>query len=483
MSRGLDPGRIARLSGFGMNASADGYVYRPASVGEVVEVLRVATEAGRKVVLRGSGLSYGDAAILSEAIVLDVSAMRRILAFDPETGLLEAEAGATIEDLWRTCLPQGWWPPVVSGTMFPTLAGALAMNIHGKNAFKAGPIGEHVREIDVVTGDGRLVTLGEGDPRLDAVIGSAGLLGCIVRVKLQMKRVASGDLRVLAISARSWDEQFEAFERHTPEADYVVSWIDAFARGSSEGRGQLHVAWHTEGDPSTLQATHQDLPSRILGVLPKSQVWRFLKPFNNRFGMRALNAAKHLGGRYAGNGKEVRQSLVAFSFLLDYVPDWRKAYLPGGFIQYQSFVPKEAARKVFSAQLRLQQEAGLESFLAVMKRHRQDRFLLSHGVDGYSLALDFKLTESTRSRVWELAHRMNDLVLEAGGRFYFAKDSTLRPEDADRYLGAETLQRLREAKREWDLHEVLSSALAERLRLLKHEKGPADAGPIEGEPV
>lgn len=466
MSRGLEPSRIARLSGFGMNGSADGYVYRPTSVEEVVEVLRVAREVGRKVVLRGSGLSYGDAAILPEAIVLDISQMRRILAFDPETGLLDAEAGATIEDLWRTCLPQGWWPPVVSGTMFPTLAGALSMNIHGKNAFKAGPIGEHVREVDVVTGDGRLVTLGEGDPRLRGVIGSAGLLGCIVRVKLQMKRVASGDLRVLAISARNWDEQFEAFERFTPEADYVVSWIDAFARGTSEGRGQLHVAWHKEGNPSTLQASHQDLPPRILGVLPKSQVWRLLKPLNNRVGMRALNAAKHLGGRLVGNGKEVRQSLIAFSFLLDYVPDWRKAYLPGGFIQYQSFVPKESARRVFSEQLRLQQESGLESFLVVMKRHRQDRFLLSHGVDGYSLALDFKLTESNRARVWDLAHRMNDLVLEAGGRFYFAKDSTLRPEDAVRYLGDETIQRLRDAKREWDPDAVLSSALTERLGLL-----------------
>jgi len=449
-----------------MNGYADGYVYRPVSVDEVVSVFRLAREAGRKVVLRGTGLSYGDATILPEAIVLDISQMRRILAFDPNSGLLEAEAGATIEDVWRTCLPQGWWPPVVGGTMFPTLAGALAMNIHGKNAFKAGPIGEHVQEVDVVTGDGRLVTLRAGDPQMDDLIGSAGLLGCIVRVKLQMKRVQSGDLRVLALSARNWEEQFEAFDRYVPEADYVVSWIDAFAQGSSEGRGQIHVAWHTDGEPSTLQAAHQDLPSRILGVLPKSEVWRFLKPLNNRFGMRALNKAKQLAGRLIGNGKEVRQSLVAFSFLLDYVPNWRKAYLPGGFIQYQSFVPQEAARQVFSAQLRLQQEAGLEPFLAVMKRHRRDRFLLTHGVDGFSLALDFKLTEANRVRTWELAHRMDDLVLDAGGRFYFAKDSTLRPEDAVRYLGGETLQRFRDAKHEWDPDAVLSSALVERLQLV-----------------
>ena len=93
--------------------------------------------------------------------------------------------------------------------------------------------------------------------------------------------------------------------------------------------------------------------------------------------MRRVNAAKHTASKVLGDGKWEEQSLVAFSFLLDYVPNWRKAYLPGGFIQYQSFVPKESAYEVFSKQIRLQQEAGLESFLGVMKRHRPDSFLLS----------------------------------------------------------------------------------------------------------
>ncbi len=467
----LPADRIARLSGFGMSSAADGYLFRPTSPDEIREAFELARKAGRQVTLRGAGRSYGDAAIGAECVVLDFTRMNRILSWDKTSGLLEAEAGATVEEVWRHTLEDGWWPPVVSGTMHPTLAGALAMNIHGKNNFVEGTLGEHIAEIEFLPPSGEARNLTPDDDLFFAVIGSAGLLGAITKVKLRMKRVECGDLRVLPVSCPNWDAQFAAFEEMEAGADYMVSWIDAFARGSAAGRGLFHAAWYLTGvsDPApTLRPEHQDLPDTILGRFPKADAWRWLRRFNRRFWMRRLNFAKHLAARTLGNGRPHPQSLVGFSFLLDYVPNWRWAYLPGGFIQYQSFVPKEHARFVFARQVAMQQEAGMESFLAVMKRHRPDRFLLSHAVDGYSLALDFKVTERNRAKIWDLCHRMNDLVLECGGRFYFAKDSTMRPDDARRYLGEEALGRFRNLKRELDPDGLLTSELARRLRLFEN---------------
>lgn len=461
-------GRLERLSGFGFTAAADGFVYRPTSVAEIREAFELARRAGRQATLRGAGRSYGDANIGAECVVLDLTRMNRILAWDAQTGVLECEGGATIEALWRHVIEDGYWPPVVSGTMYPTVAGALAMNIHGKNNFRVGTLGEQVLELDVVLPDGRLLTLTPQDELFFAVISGFGSLGAITRVKLRMKEVAGGELRVLPVSVANWEEQFRAFEAHERDADYMVSWVDCFARGRAAGRGLFHAAWYAGGEGSysaTLKPSNQDLPDTILGLVPKSTVWRVLKMFCNRPGMRMMNWAKHLSSRMLGDGKMHDQSLVGFSFLLDYVPNWRRAYLPGGFIQYQSFVPKEAAREVFAAQVRMQQDARLESFLGVMKRHRPDRFLFSHGVDGYSLALDFKATRRNLGRLQNLCHRMNDLVLAAGGRFYFAKDSTLRPEDVRAYLGAEALARYRRFKRECDPEGLLTSELARRLDL------------------
>ncbi|MEQ1823312.1 MAG: FAD-binding oxidoreductase [Fimbriimonadaceae bacterium] len=454
----FEPTRIRRLSGFGMTAFGDGFTFEPTSIAEITDLFDVARDSGRKLVLRGNGRSYGDASLLSEEIVLDIRSMNRVISWDPQTGIVECEGGVTIEQLWRLTLPDGWWPPVVSGTMFPTLAGALAMNIHGKNNLHAGTLGEHVLEMEVVTPTTNL-TLQKGDELLSDFISSSGLLGVITRVKLQMKRVGAGELRVLARSQANWDEQFATFEELAQGADYIVSWVDCFARGNSSGRGLIHTAYY-EGDAGETPDPGEsfDLPQK------SKHLWRVLKMFNNRSGMRLVNAAKHVSGKLFENGKERCQTLVEFSFLLDYVPDWRKAYLPGGFIQFQSFVPAEHARQVFARQISLQQDRHLESFLGVMKRHREDGFLLSHGVDGYSLAMDFKITSSNRDDVWRLCRDMSDKVIEAGGRFYLAKDSTLRPEDVQAVWGDE-ITRLRALKAKFDPDRLLSSRLAHRLNL------------------
>ena len=460
----LGPSRVRRLAGFGRAEAVDAYVFRPASVEGLRNVLNLARRTNRCLALRGAGRSYGDAALAEEALVADLTRMDRILSWDPRSGLIECEPGVTIEGVWRHTLEDGWWPPVVSGTMAPTLGGALAMNIHGKNNPKAGTLGEHVREIDLLLADGTVRTLKPEDRLFRAVVGGAGLLGVVVRIVLALKPIASGEVRVLATSPADWDAQFAAFERYEGDAEYLVSWIDLFAKGKKAGRGQFHAAWHeTRSDAASLSPDAQDLPDTILGFLPKSIVWRFLKPLNNRVGMRLLNAAKDRAGRLLGDGKTVVQGLVGFNFLLDYVPNWRDAYGRHGFIQYQAFVPKEDARRVFARLGEMGQEARSESFLGVMKRHRPDSFLLSHAVDGYSLALDFKVTEGNRVRLLDLCHRMNDVVLDAGGRFYLAKDSTLRPEDALAYLGDETLATMRAFKTDLDPEGIFSTALSQRL--------------------
>ena len=457
---------LDRISGFGQSNFADAFVYRPTTVAEISDVFELARSSGRKVTLRGAGRSYGDASVGAENLVIDITRMNRILSWDASTGIVDCEAGVTIENLWRHCLEDGWWPPVVTGTMYPTLAGLLAMNVHGKNNYCQGTFGEHILEIDVVYSDGKLETLTPTDSRFFEVISSAGLLGVITRAKLQMHHVASGSLKVLAEAAHNWDEEFALFEQYENDADYMVSWVECFGKGKKAGRGQFHAAWYpVRTDLKSRRPEAQDLPPLLLGFFPKSAMWKVLKWFCNRPGMRFVNWAKWKASSTIGNHKIHEQPLVAFSFLLDYVPDWRRAYEPGGFIQYQSFVPKEHAKRVFAEQVRLQQEYKLESYLGVLKRHRPDKFLLTHAVDGYSLALDFKVTKRNRAKLWDLAHKMNELVLAAGGRFYFAKDSTLRPEDAKQYLG-DALPRFQKIKAELDPENLLTSDLAQRIRLV-----------------
>ena len=116
--------------------------------------------------------------------------MNDIIEWDPATGSY-CEPGVTLEQFWQKVLPDGWWPPVVSGTMTTTLGGCLAANIHGKNNFKMGPIGEHVVEFTAVLPTGAEVTCSpkkNGD-LFYAMISGLGMLGIFTSITMQMKHV------------------------------------------------------------------------------------------------------------------------------------------------------------------------------------------------------------------------------------------------------------------------------------------------------
>ena len=462
---------LERIEGFGQNVSAVAYVFRPSTVDGIRAVFELARETGRSVAFRGAGRSYGDAALNSENIVLDITRLNRILSWDPVQGIITVESGVTIAQLWQYVLPDGWWPAVVPGTMAPTLAGCAAMNIHGKNNFKAGPIGDHILAFEMMTPTGEILrcTREENADVFHAAIGGFGMLGCFTTITLEMKRVYSGLLRVEAINTGSLAEMFRVFEEKLPESDYLVGWIDAFARGKALGRGQIHKANYLEpGEDArpaqTLRIEKQQLPDTIFGVLPKSILWRLMRPITNRPGMRLLNMAKYRASWLMDRGTHVfLQSHAAFAFLLDYVPDWRRSYGKGGFIQYQSFIPEETALAAFTEQLEICQRVRLTPFLAVFKRHRRDDFLMRHSVDGYSLALDIRLTRRNRDRVWKMAAELDQVVLRAGGRFYFAKDSTLTQPSAEQYLGPEAVSEFRRLRHRCDPDNILETNLYRRL--------------------
>ena len=453
-----------------MASSALSYVARPVNSDGICAVFDQARRSGRPVGLRGAGRSYGDASLNAEGILLDLTRMRRILAWDPQTGIITVEPGVTIQQLWQYAIEDGWWPSVVSGTMFPTLGGAAAMNIHGKNNFKAGPIGDHILEFELMTPSGAVINCSR-DQNADlfyAAIGGFGMLGVMTRLTLQLKKVYSGLLNVTPIGVRNLDHLFQIFEERLPHSDYLVGWIDCFGAGDSLGRGQVHQANYLKpgedlNSAQTLRVENQELPDSILGIVPKSVMWRFMKPLVNDPGMRLINTAKYLSSMKLSDGHVHQQSHAGFAFLLDYVPNWKHAYKPGGLIQYQSFVPKEYARSVFSSQITLAQKYGLVPYLGVFKRHRPDNFLMTHAVDGYSLALDFAVRPDKRGGLLSLAAEMDRVVLDAGGRFYFAKDSALHRMSAVEAVGAERAARFFALKQQTDPDDLLQTNLSRRL--------------------
>ncbi|RME05524.1 MAG: FAD-binding oxidoreductase, partial [Anaerolineae bacterium] len=300
-----------------------------------------------------------------------------------------------------------------------------------------------------------------------AMIGGLGVLGVFTSITLQLKRVYSGELWVEAWAPASLEEMMADMEARKEEDDYIVGWIDGMAGGRQLGRGQVHSARYLAPgeDPTprqTLHPDHQNLPDVLFGFVPTSILWRLMTPWMNNPGTRLVNWGKYLTSRL-GNHKVYRQPHAAFHFLLDYIPNWIRSYGPEGLIQFQSFIPKENAASAFREMITLTQQRGLPSYLVVLKRHRPDDFLLSHAVDGFSLAMDFKITRRNRVRLQQMCDELTGIVLSAGGRFYFAKDSTLHPQAVRQYLGEEAVTRFLQLKERLDPEGLLQTDLYRRL--------------------
>ena len=148
---------------------------------------------------------------------------------------------------------------------------------------------------------------------------------------------------------------------------------------------------------------------------------------------------------------------------MDYVPFWELSYGRGGLIQYQSFLPKETALPAWTEMLSFAKKRGLPSYLGVTKRHRPDKFLLTHALDGFSLAMDFKVTDRNRTELSKVIQEYDRIVLEHGGRFYFAKNSETTAETALAFYGEETVDKFKKLKKRCDPNGLLESDLYRRI--------------------
>lgn len=388
-------------------------------------------------IARGAGRAYGDAAIGSGA-TLALSGLDRMMAFDPQTGTLTAEAGVRLSDVIDTFLPRGFFPPVVPGTKFVSLGGMVAANVHGKNHHVAGGFGNHVERLTLIAADGSQVRCSreENAGLFRATIGGMGLTGIIRDVTFRLMRVESAFIRQETVSAADLDAVMRAIE-DSREWTYTVAWIDGLARGASLGRSLLYRGEHAK--PGELAGPQAAAPFATPSRRPLSVPFDMPGILLNRTTVGLFNRL------YFRAGLKMRGSRMiacdTYFFPLDRVLHWNRIYGRRGFVQYQCVFPKDRSRDGLGEVLELVSRRGSPSFLAVLKLLGPDEAgLMSFPLEGYTLALDFPANAAT----FALLSDLDRVLLKYGGRIYLAKDSCQSRETVEAgYANVETFRALR----------------------------------------
>lgn len=403
---------------------------------------------------RGLGRAYGDAALPAavEDRLLHTPLADRILDFDPASGLLRAEAGLTLGELYRLFVPRGWFTPVSPGTRHVTLGGMVASDIHGKNHHVAGTFGRHLRSLVMRVGDGRVLRCSRQDHAdlFFATQGGMGLTGHILEVEVALERIASPWIYEESERLPNLEAVFGALREASAHWPMTVAWIDTSARGGKMGRGiVMRGRWATPDEAPTREPKMQasvavpfDWPSGL--VNPTTISW-----------MNRLFYFKHFAKR--------KQHVVdpqAYFWILDSVNEWNRVFGRRGFTQYQCVLPSEV--EVFRSFLERFQRLGACSFVTVLKDcGAEGEGHLSFPKQGSTIAVDIPIRDARAAA--EMTARFNEFVLEHGGRVYLTKDAFTTPEHLAQMYPR--LDEWRTVCRRYDSEGRLRSALSVRLGL------------------
>ena len=372
----------------------------------------------RPVLAYAQGRSYGDVCLNRDGVLLDTEGLDRFVAFDPETGLVRAEAGVTLADVIALALPHGWFLPVTPGTRYVSLGGAVANDVHGKNHHVAGTFGRFVTRLALRRSDGTTREIGPGDPLFAATVGGLGLTGLMLWVEVQLVPVESDRIVQTTTRFRSLAEFFQVSDAASRRSPYVVAWIDALR---PEGRGLLMEGHHAPaGEGAALPAPGEADRGPRVGVPAEAPGWAL-----NKHSVRLFN--RLYDARVRGDVSRATVHYRPFFYPLDAVRDWNRGYGRRGFYQYQMVVPRSdgdaAVREILGRLAR----AGAGSFLAVLKTFGNvpSPGLLSFPRPGVTLALDLPNRGPETVR---LLQGCDAVVREAGGAVYPAKDACMTPE-------------------------------------------------------
>jgi len=402
------------LTSWGRVVRAPHRVARPRFSDEIAGLVRSFSpdDPGLAIGLRRS---YGDSNLNPDRRVIDMSALDRIISFDPATGVMRAEAGLSLSQALQVLVPAGWFLPTTPGSRFVTLGGAVANDVHGKNHHAMGTFGASVTRLMLVRTDGDAREVAPGDPLFRATVGGLGLTGVIAWVEFRATPIPSAYLDAEDTSFARVEEYFDIAAERKNRFEHTMAWVDCSKGGSQLGRGIFSSAnWYPHG----ALEPHNEQPRRVVPVDAPGFTL-------NALTVRAFNSIRHeLKSMRSG---PYRTHYEPFLYPLDGIAHWNRLYGAKGFYQYQCVLPPATAREGTAELLRTIAASGQGSPLAVLKDFGPNPpvGMLSFPMEGTTLALDFR---NQGEPTLKLMADLDRIVLQAGGRLYPAKDGRISPE-------------------------------------------------------
>lgn len=397
-----------------------------------------------EIIAFGNGRSYGDSALNNN--IVNVRPHDYFISFDHTSGQLKIQSGVLLSEILSAFVPRGWFLKVTPGTKLITIGGAIASDVHGKNHHNTGCFSESVIEFNLMLPDGEVVNChrNNNSELFHATCGGMGLTGIIIDAIISLKKINSHFINQTTTKTANLKETFEAFTNQA-NATYSVAWIDCLAKGEHIGRSLLMTGdFCDDGDLSYKSASKFSIP------------FYFPSFALNQLTVKIFNWLYY--GKVRHKVSQQKVELDSFFYPLDAIGQWNRIYGKNGFTQYQFILPLEHSFDGLSEILNEIANSGKGSFLAVLKLYgKSNDNYLSFPMEGYSLALDFKIEKG----LFELLDKLDKIVLKYAGRIYLAKDSRVSKTTFE--TGYPLINKFRALRKKYHMNKKFSSLQSKRV--------------------
>ena len=366
--------------------------------------------------IHGLGRSYGDVCLTKNGTMLVTTGINRLIDFDSEGGKIVAEAGVTLDEILQLITEKGWFLPVVPGTRYVTLGGAVANDIHGKNHHKVGSFGNFVKRFGLVRSNGEDLICSEDINKdlFHATIGGLGLTGVITWVEISLSPIKSKFIEISTERFEHIQDYWTVNRELEKDWEYTVAWIDCLSNKKKLGRGVFLSGKHTAKAPNQINYKDRKI------TFPLEPPFSFVNSLTG-------NLANTLYYRVNSSKKSSIKHYQPFMFPLDAVNKWNRVYGRRGFFQYQCVFPRKDSKYGTEEVLKIIRKSNEKSYLGVVKNFGdiESKGILSFTRPGTTLALDFP---NKGEDTLNLFRKLDSIVTELKGALYPAKDARMSGE-------------------------------------------------------
>lgn len=380
-------------------------------------------------ITRGAGLSFAASHFGDAVVTVDNSRFTEIIEYDPETGLLEVQAGATLAHIHNYLREIGRYLVIQPDYPAITLGGCIAVDVHGQNQFSDGNFRQQVHSLKLFHPARGIVSASRAvnSDIFELTCGGYGLTGNVISAKLQTRPLPSPLMALYRVALDDILAMPDLLFKAAAECDFAVSWHDFSARGAAFGRGFLLMGKFVSAEyKSSLAKRKATLPTYWPLKGPSCSLTGRKSKINRDLALYSLPLNRFVNVLYGGCNRFATEPVLSTMQECFFPASKRrqlyyKLFGRAGFHESELIVPLEQFASFIKAIESWLDKNELAITLAAAKAFKGNQSLLRFEGSGVCFTLNFPRCAAGSGFI----EYLDRLTVELGLLPYIVKDSRL----------------------------------------------------------